>query len=833
MNDNKRRSFITSVAGLASLDRKIASAFGTLVLVMMLIVLIVVGFYFQRILSEDEDKLTTILTSVLSDSINRISFSGKYHARLLIKEVSQQHSQIAYCMVVDRRNKIIAHSNSALNDTVITDETMLRVNQIYEGKDRVIHDLTVNGEQVKEVAMPYHTGYTNELTGVIVVGISTQGRVNAVRRCWLSIAGLTITFLIFAVFIIYRMSSHFARPVRQLALKFQGVLDHAPSLIAIYTPDGSIQEASDSFLNIFFPGEDLKGKNIEQITLEVDPGSIHTVGSKLGSVTEIVHQNVELPGTNGAHFFIVARFPIVVDNKGTPQFICFMAQDITERKQTKKKLEQLLLAIEQVAETVVITNVQATIQYVNPAFERLTGYTSNEALGQNPRILKSGEQDASFYQEMWDTLGRGETWRGRLTNKKKNGMFFTEEVTISPVRDASGEIVNYVAVKRDVTEEIKLEEELLKGRKLESVGVLAGGIAHDFNNILAAILGNISLALTTVDPKDEIYELLIESEKASLRAKDLTQQLLTFAKGGEPVKKIAAIDEIIKDSAGFVLRGSNVRCDFKFGEKLWPVAIDTGQISQVIQNIVINASQAMPTGGTIAIDCLNYCLEPNDLIPVRSGNYIKIVIKDQGVGIPADMLDKIFDPYFTSKQKGSGLGLAISHSIISKHDGHITVDSKQGQGTTFTIYLPASQDRQELGQKAVVVPPVAGQGRVMIMDDEEMIRSLVEKALSRIGYEVISAESGNEAIQLYQKAKDANAPIDLIIMDLTIPGGMGGKEAIKEIHKIDPEAKVIVSSGYSTDPVMADFSEYGFCGAMAKPFQIRELMEIVGKAVSS
>ncbi|MEA3332430.1 MAG: ATP-binding protein [Pseudomonadota bacterium] len=378
-----------------------------------------------------------------------------------------------------------------------------------------------------------------------------------------------------------------------------------------------------------------------------------------------------------------------------------------------------------------------------------------------------------------------------------------------------------------------MEEELLKVRKLESVGILAGGIAHDFNNILAAILGNISLVLTTADPKGEIYELLVESEKASLRAKDLTQQLLTFAKGGEPVKKIAVIDEVIKESASFVLSGSNIHCDFKLGKDLWPVAIDTGQISQAIQNIIINASQAMPTGGTIAVEGLNYYLESNDKIPLSPGNYIKIVVKDQGVGSPADMLDKIFDPYFTTKQAGNGLGLAITHTIISKHEGYITVNSELGRGTTFTIYLPASIDRPELDQKDVTVPPATERGRVMIMDDEEMIRSLVEKSLSRIGYEVVSAEDGDEAVRLYRESKKADAPIDLIIMDLTIPGGMGGKDTVKEIHKIDSEAKVLVSSGYSNDPVMANFSEYGFCGAIVKPFQIRESMEIVGKAVSS
>jgi signal transduction histidine kinase/CheY-like chemotaxis protein len=403
----------------------------------------------------------------------------------------------------------------------------------------------------------------------------------------------------------------------------------------------------------------------------------------------------------------------------------------------------------------------------------------------------------------------------------------------APIRDRESRIIGAVLVFRDVTEKNRLEEESMKLRKLESVGVLAGGIAHDFNNILTAILGNISLALTSTDPHDDIYELLTETEKASLRAKKLTQQLLIFAKGGEPVKKIAAIAEVIKDSAGFVLHGSKVRSDFALSEELWTVNIDTGQISQVVQNIIINADQAMPSGGVIAITGSNYRLEPGDLLPISPGNYVQIVIKDQGVGIPAAMLDKIFDPYFTTKQQGSGLGLAITYSIISKHDGYITVDSAIGQGTTFTIYLPASPgDPETVKSQGVVSTLKTAQGRIMIMDDEEMVRSLVTKALSHIGYDVVSAEDGGEALQLYKEARAAGVPIDLIIMDLTIPGGIGGKDAVNDIHKIDPDVKVIVSSGYSNDPVMADFGEYGFCAALVKPFLMRELMGVVTQALS-
>ena len=523
-------------------------------------------------------------------------------------------------------------------------------------------------------------------------------------------------------------------------------------------------------------------------------------------------------------------------------YVVAIVRDISERKEAEQLLaeerERLAVTLRSIGDGVITTDIDGNITLINRVAESLSGWNQVEALGKSlPEVFhiineKTGEKAENPVEKVLATR--------KIIGLANHTVLIARDGTArsiadsgAPIMDRESRIIGVVLVFRDVTEANRLKEESVKIRKLESVGVLAGGIAHDFNNILAAILGNISLALTITEPQDKTYELLLEAEKASLRAKDLTQQLLTFAKGGEPVKKIAAIDNVVKDSASFVLRGSNVCCDFKFAQKLWPVAIDTGQISQVIQNIIINASHAMPTGGIIEIDCSNYCIESSDLIPVHAGNYIKIVVKDHGVGIPADMLDKIFDPYFTTKQKGSGLGLAITHSIVSKHGGHIAVNSKPGQGTTLTIYLPASQDRPKLEQKDVMVSPVTAPGKIIIMDDEEMIRSMVEMALLHIGYEVVSAKDGDEALLLYKEAKKAGTPIDLIIMDLTIPGGMGGENAVKEIHKIDPEAKVIVSSGYSNDPVMANFNEYGFCAALIKPFHVRELMECVSKAISS
>jgi len=382
----------------------------------------------------------------------------------------------------------------------------------------------------------------------------------------------------------------------------------------------------------------------------------------------------------------------------------------------------------------------------------------------------------------------------------------------------------------------RMHQELLKIRNLESLGFLAGGVAHDFNNILAAIMGNVGLCMIKTPAEDDRYPLLASVEQAALRAKELTAQLLTFSKGGDPVKKLAAITEVITASADFVLRGSAISCHYQLPDDLWPVEIDTGQMSQVMQNIVINAIQAMPGGGRIEIRANNEQKADGGSAFLSPGAWVVITIHDSGPGIPADLLGKIFDPYFTTKDTGSGLGLAICHSIVKKHGGLITVDSQPGQGATFTIALPAIPGGVVQGPKAVsAVPlfiPAAKQGRIMIMDDDDHIRTMAAKMLALFGYQVVQARDGNEALALYQQNRQDGTPVDLVIMDLTIPGGMGGKEAIAKLLELDPQARAIVSSGYVNDDVVAHYRDYGFVGMISKPFLVQDLNDQIAAALS-
>ncbi|MGW8180411.1 MAG: hybrid sensor histidine kinase/response regulator, partial [bacterium] len=383
-------------------------------------------------------------------------------------------------------------------------------------------------------------------------------------------------------------------------------------------------------------------------------------------------------------------------------------------------------------------------------------------------------------------------------------------------------------VFRDITERRKMEAEAARVQRLESLGILAGGMAHDFNNILTPILTNLSMARAYGDLDGETDEMLAEAEKATSRAKGLTQQLLTFSRGGAPVRRPTSISKLLSDTAKFALSGSNVKGEYSFREDLWPCEVDEGQIGQVIHNMVLNADQAMPEGGIIKIRAENVVIGQEEDLPIRDGGYVRISVADQGIGIPERHLSKIFDPFYTTKERGSGLGLSTSFAIVKRHGGTIRVESELGVGTTFNVYLPASE-REACVRKRERRKPLRGEGRILVVDDDEDVRRSAGNALERLGYRVEFAEDGAEGIGIYKTAIEGNRHFDAVIMDLTIPGGMGGKEAMRELKRIDPDAIVIVASGYSGDPVMSEFMEYGFVDVIQKPYKIEDLGEVLAK----
>jgi two-component system cell cycle sensor histidine kinase/response regulator CckA len=387
-------------------------------------------------------------------------------------------------------------------------------------------------------------------------------------------------------------------------------------------------------------------------------------------------------------------------------------------------------------------------------------------------------------------------------------------------------------LKRDISERKRAEHEALRSQKLESLGVLAGGIAHDFNNLLTGILGNISLAKASLPPGHKAAQRLETAAAASTRAQELTRQLLTFSQGGAPIKKIASIGELLKDSVTFATRGSRVRCEFAVPENLWHVDVDVGQIDRVINNLVINAVQAMPHGGVLTIEAANLRVTGSPGLPLKKGEYVRISIKDTGIGIRQEYLQKIFDPYFTTKEKGTGLGLASAYSVIRKHDGLMTVESEIGVGSTFTFYLPATPDAIAAEQWDEE-KSLRGRGTILVMDDDVMILDLAGELLATLGYEAAFAKNGEEAVAMYKDALSDKRPFDAVVMDLTIPGGIGGKETMERLLEIDPDAKAIVSSGYSNDPIMAEHEKHGFVGALPKPYNINDVGKLLRRICCS
>ena len=516
-----------------------------------------------------------------------------------------------------------------------------------------------------------------------------------------------------------------------------------------------------------------------------------------------------------------------------------LKREIAERKRAESALREseakYASLVEQAGDGVVILQ-DGIIRFANLALAVMHGYSADELVGKSAFDLIAPEC-RNEVSEMNRCRLKGESAPDLYESKA-----LCRDGTIKSI-EVSAEVIQYrgkpavLGIVRDISDRKKKEEEILRSQKLESVGLLAGGIAHDFNNLLTGILGNISLAKIRQKLELETYELLNSAEKSAIRAKHLTSQLLTFSKGGAPVRQIASISPLIEDLAGFAVRGSNVRCEFNITEDLWPVKVDEGQIGQVVNNLVRNAQQAMPEGGTIKISGENIVVGEEKGFPLDAGKYIRVSVEDHGAGIPKGRLERIFDPYFTTKQEGRGLGLAVCHSIVRKHGGHIEVESKLGQGSIFHIYLPAVEEPISQGPAIFSntniskSKGVAG-GKILLMDDEEAVRNIGGEILAFFGCTVCLVGDGREAVQQYKKARETGDPFDAVILDLTIPGGLGGKETIKELLEVDPQVRGIVSSGYSNDPIMCRFREYGFKGMIGKPYDIEEIRETIDRVIN-
>ncbi len=515
-----------------------------------------------------------------------------------------------------------------------------------------------------------------------------------------------------------------------------------------------------------------------------------------------------------------------------------LTTEIAERRQAeaalRKSEERLRTTLNSIGDAVISADPHGKVMGMNPVAETLTGWKETEAVGRpltevfrivNEYTREPVKNPVEMILESGAVVGLA----NHTVLIARDGAEYQIADSGAPIKDATAKVIGVVLVFRDVTEKLRVERELLKATKLESVGVLAGGIAHDFNNLLTGLFGSIEMAKMFLSPDHKSYEFLESAGSSMVNAISLTKQLLTFAEGSEPIREIIPIGEVVTETARFSLRGSNVTLRADIAPDLWPVEADRGQLSQVAANLVINAQQAMPDGGTITVVAEN--------VTTSRGRFVRITVQDEGVGIAAQHLDRIFDPYFSTKKQGSGLGLAIVHSIISKHDGTVTANSQPNRGTIVTIDLPAAESEESPVVETSVSETSSGlavsPARVLVMDDEDAVRKVIEAMLERLGCEVTCTVDGREAIAEYRRCYEKGTPYDIVITDLTVRGGMGGEETAREILKVDPRAKIVVSSGYATDPVMANYGEYGFKGIVEKPYRFAELRRVLRKVLET
>ena len=520
----------------------------------------------------------------------------------------------------------------------------------------------------------------------------------------------------------------------------------------------------------------------------------------------------------------------VQDQEGQPLGRRGSNRDITNRKRYELAQKRLFTAIEQATDAIFITDLQGNIQYVNPAFERITGYTKEDVHGEKPSLFRSEEYDAVYIQRLQETLARGENWGGRLTKRRKDGTPYEEDVTVTPVRDASGTIVNFVGVKRDVSREAQLQRQLLQAQKMEAVGTLAGGIAHDFNNLLQAITGYSELLMGGKKQGDPEFDDLKRIYDSSKRGADLVKSLLLFSRKVQPELRPVDLNHEIVEVQKLLSHTitKTIKIDLRLSGKLESILGDTSQIGQVLMNLGVNARDAMPDGGTLTIETTNVQLDKDYCAvhpEVEPGPYVLLAVSDTGQGIDKETLSQIFDPFFTTKEvgKGTGLGLATVFGIVKQHGGQITCYSEPGQGTTFKIFFPAIQTEKTSETQIQDAPIQRGTETILLVDDEESLRKVNSRILDKYGYRVIMASNGKEALETYEKEGEG---ISLVILDLIMPV-MDGKKCLEEILRVNPNAKVIIASGDSESGPADGTMAVGAKSFVQKPYDIRELLTTI------
>lgn len=613
---------------------------------------------------------------------------------------------------------------------------------------------------------------------------------------------------------------------RQTAI-LTAVLNSPNETVALLDTNGAVLEVNSKGAERFgMLPEEMVGRNVCSLIPEPVAGNGRKIFEEIMRTGQPVHFEDRRGNTDYAN----SVYPVMDPQSGELLGVTIFASDITERKQAEAERGRLMAAIEQVAEAIVVTDTQGSIQYVNPAFESITGYTRSEAVGRNPRFLKSGEHDEEFYKQLWGTITAGRVWSGRIINKRKDGRIYYEEATISPVKEASGKVTNFVAVNRDITEHLNLSKQLQQAQKMEAVGNLAGGVAHDFNNVLQVVLGYSELLLSDEKLTHLQRSDLHKVHDSARRGADLVKRLLTFSRKSEIAPKPLNLNRCISDFRKMLERTVPKMIDIQLilAKELNTINADPTQVDQVLMNLAVNARDAMPDGGKLIFETANIVLDDDYAkthLEAGPGRHILLTVSDTGSGMNRQTLEHIFEPFFTTKGvgEGTGLGLAMVHGIVKQHGGHIRCYSEPGHGTIFNIYFPAVVSEEDTEHTSVIPMPRGGSETILLVDDEEMIRDLASRILKKAGYRVIEASDGKEALDIYYQRADE---ISLVLLDLIMPK-MGGRECLQGLLEFNPTLKVIVASGYSANGPSKDALSKGAKGFVNKPYDVRQVLEVI------
>jgi two-component system cell cycle sensor histidine kinase/response regulator CckA len=724
----------------------------------------------------DADEVSILLPSLDSDDLHVAAVRGEYQQRLLGRRVPTEGSISGF--VASQRVPLILDG---------------------EVKDERFRALWPRPEIRSALCVPMQVA--NKLVGVININSLHRTRAFSLGQ----MKALTILASTAASAI---ESASLYEQVQKAEANYRSIFENAVEGMFQSTNDHHFITVNPSLARIL--GYESPAELVQTITnsarqLYVDREQSDEIGEKLQDCGIVRGFEMEWYRKGGEKIWVSLNIRLVCDEDDKPLYREGSIEDITDRKLAQSELTRLAAAVEQTGDSVLITDTDGNIEYVNPTFEHITGYTKEEVIGKNPRLLKSGKNDPALYEDLWQTITRGDVWVGQLTNRKKDGTLFSERATISAVHDATGKTVNYVAVKQDTTNENQLQEQLRQSQKLEAIGQLAGGVAHDFNNLLTVIGGYSELLLRRLPEDSAMRNNVTEIKKASDRASNLTRQLLAFSRKQILQPKVLDLNSLVWDLDKMLRRliGEDIDLFTITEPNLSRVKADPGQIDQVIMNLIVNSRDAISSGGKITIETDNvtlteeYALQHVGCVP---GDYVMLKVSDNGAGMNTETMNRVFEPFFTTKLagRGTGLGLSTVYGIVRQSGGYISVDSEVGVGTTFKLYLPTVSATQENELNASDVNPVAGSETILLVEDEEQVRIIAQEVLETMGYSVLSAANGEQALEI---ARQYDGPIHLAITDVVMPQ-MGGRELVDHLTPLRPNIRVIYMSGYTDDAIM-------------------------------